>query len=82
VNRTEVRDRELQVPEGGLLGGGLRYYSDKWSADFGMMVPAKHSNFPDRRRTCQPKGFEALPDYDRHQPRVDLQFRIRATCRA
>ena len=32
--------------EGGLLGGGLRYYSDKWSADFGMMViVAKHSNF-------------------------------------
>ncbi len=23
---------------GGVLGGGLRYYSDQWSADFGVMV--------------------------------------------
>lgn len=27
---------------GGLVGGGLRYYSDKWSADFGMMVAIAH----------------------------------------
>ena len=28
--------------DGGLLGGGLRYYSDKWAADFGVMVAIAH----------------------------------------